>query len=91
MEQTPFSSVFASLTNANKQVFEKWVKFDMRSSINPQNDKFLTKVFCSSGPNVVVLAWTDDGLSCEQALNRVNFEFEVRFDLEGQGQSHPKQ
>ena len=44
----------------------------------------LTKVLCTSGPNLVVLAWTGDEFLCGQAQN---FDFEVKFDLEGQGQS----
>ena len=35
----------------------------------------------------MILAWTGDELSCRQAQNGVNFDFEVTFDLEGQGQS----
>ena len=31
-----------------------------------------------------------DELSCRQAQNGVNFDFKVKFDLEGQGQSPPK-
>ena len=38
----------------------------------------------------MVLAWTGDELLCRQAQNGVTFDFEVKFDLEGQGQSHPK-
>ena len=38
----------------------------------------------------MVLAWTGDELSCRQAQNGVTFDFEVKFDLEGQGQSPPK-
>ena len=49
----------------------------------------LTKVFCTSGPNLVILAWTGDELSRGQAQNGVNFDFEVKFDLEDQGQSPP--
>ena len=41
-------------------------------------------------PNLVVLAWTGDELSCRQAQNWVTFDFGVKFDLEGQGQSPPK-
>ena len=51
----------------------------------------LTKVFWTSGPNSLVLAWTDDELSRGQAQNGENFDFEGKFDLEGKGQSHPKQ
>ena len=35
----------------------------------------------------MILAWTGDELSHRQAQNGVNFDFEVKFDLEGQGQS----
>ena len=38
----------------------------------------------------MILAWTGDELSCRQAQNGVTFDFEVKFDLEGQGQSLPK-
>ena len=38
----------------------------------------------------MALAWTGDELSRRQAQNGVNFDFEVKFDLEGQGQSPPK-
>ena len=38
----------------------------------------------------MVLAWIDDELWRGQAQNGVNLAFQVKFDLEGQGQSHPK-
>ena len=38
----------------------------------------------------MVLALTDEELSHGQAKNGVNFDFEVKFDLEGQGQSPPQ-
>ena len=38
----------------------------------------------------MILAGTGDELSCRQAQNGVTFDFEVKFDLEGQGQSPPK-
>ena len=62
----------------------------MSSSINPKRTGIFTKVFSTSGPNLVALAWTGDGLSRGQAQNGVNFDFGVEFDLEGQGQSPPK-
>ena len=73
-------------------------KFDILSQIwpwrsgqlLPKTIGTLTKVFYTSGPNLVVLAWKDDELSRGQAQNGVNFDFEVTFDLEGQGQSPPK-
>ena len=56
----------------------------------PKLIEILTQVFCTFGPNFVILAWTGDELLCRQAQNRVTFDFEVKFDLEGQGQSPPK-
>ena len=38
----------------------------------------------------MILAWRGDELSHGQAQNGVHFDFEVKFDLEGQGQSPPK-
>ena len=73
-------------------------KFDFLSQIwpwrprpiAPPNNSTLTKVFCTFGRNLVVLAWTGDELSRGQAQNWVNFDFEVKFDLEGQIQPPPK-
>ena len=38
----------------------------------------------------MILAWTGDELLCWHAQNGITFDFEVKFDLEGQGQSPPK-
>ena len=38
----------------------------------------------------MTLAWTDDKLSSGQAQNDVKFDFQVKFDLEGQGRSPHK-
>ena len=38
----------------------------------------------------MALAWTGDELLHRQAQNGVNFDFEVKFDLEGHDQSPPK-
>ena len=38
----------------------------------------------------MILTWRGDELSHGQAQNGVNFDFEVKYDLEGQGQSPPK-
>ena len=56
-------------------------------SIAPKTIRILTKVFCTSGPNLVILAWMDGELWCGQAQNGVNLDFQVKFDLEGQGRS----
>ena len=68
------------------------VKFDLegQGQLFPKTIRILTKVFCTSGPNLMVLASTGDELSHRQAQNAVNFDFEVKFDHEGHGQSPPK-
>ena len=78
-------------SDANKQDFVKFVKFDPSRRSTPKIIVILNKVFCTFGPNLVILAWTGDELSLGQVQNGVNFGFEVKFDLEGQGQSPPKQ
>ena len=77
-------------SDTNKQDFENKLNLTCHAQSTPKTPGFLTKVFSTSGPNLVALAWTVDELSREQAQNGVNFDFEVKFDLEGQGQSPPK-
>ena len=67
------------------------LKFDLSSSIKPQNNRDLNQSILHPCPKFGDLAWTGDELSRRQAQNGVNvIYFEVKFDLEGQGQSHPK-
>ena len=73
-------------SDANKQDFEN----KLNLTCHAQSTGILTKVFSTSDPNLVALAWMGDELSRGQAQNGVNFDFEVKFDLEGQGQSPPK-
>ena len=77
-------------SDANKQDFENKLNLTCQAQSTPKTIGILTRVFCTSGPNLVVLAWTGDELSHGQAQNGVNFDFEVKFDLEGQGISPPK-
>ena len=77
-------------SDANKQDFENKLNFTSHAQSTPKTTGILTKVFSTSGPNLVALAWKGDELSRGQAQNGVNFDFEVKFDLEGQGQSPPK-
>ena len=56
----------------------------------PKSIGILTVLRCISGLNLVILVWTGDKLSCGEAQNGINLEFQVRFDLEDQGQSTPK-
>ena len=80
--------------SANK--FGRKTGFKIENEIEDQDQSIpkligiLTQVFCTFSPNLVVLAWTGDELSCRQAQNGVTFDFEVKFDLESQGQPHPK-
>ena len=77
-------------SDTNKQDFENKLNLTCQAQSTPITIEILTKVFCTSGPNLVVLARTGDDLSHGQAQNGVNFDFEVKFDLEGQDQSAPK-
>ena len=77
-------------SDANKQDFENMLNLTCQAQSTPKTIGILTKVFCTSGPNLVVLAPTGDELLHGLAQNGVNFDFEVKFDLEGQGQSLPK-
>ena len=95
---TSVSSVFLQVSqifqrrksDANKQDFEKKLNLTCHAQSTPKTTGILTKIFSTTGPNLVALAWTGDELSHGQAQNGVNFDFEVKFDLEGQGQSPPK-
>ena len=55
--------------------------------MTPKTIRISTKVFCTSGPNLVVLAGTYNELWCGQAQNGVNVDFQVKFGSEGQGRS----
>ena len=74
-------------SDANKQDFENKFNLTCQAQLTPKTIGILIKVFCTSGPNLVVLAWTGDELSHGQAQNGANFDFEGKFDLEGKGQS----
>ena len=77
-------------SDANKQEFENKLNLTCQAQSTPKTIGILTRVFCTSGPNLVILARMGDELLHGQAQNGVNFDFEVKFDLEGQGQSLPK-
>ena len=50
----------------------------------------LRELRCIIGQNLEILTSTGGEWSCGQAQNCVNFDFQVKFDLEGHGQSTPK-
>ena len=77
--------------DANEQDFENKLNLTCQAQSNPKTIGILTKAFYTSGPNLVVPVWTGDELSHGEAQNGVNFDFEVKYDFEGQGQSSPKQ
>ena len=77
-------------SDANQQDFENKFNLTCQAQSTPKTIGILTKVFCTSGRNLVVLAWTGDELSLGQAQNGVNFDFEGKFVLEGKRQSPPK-
>ena len=56
----------------------------------PKSTGILTVLRCISGQNLVVVAWTGDKLLYGQAQNGINFDLQVKFDIEDQGQSTPK-
>ena len=64
----------------------------MKVAVNrpPKTIWATSKLVCIFCPNLVVLAWIDGELWHGQAQNVVNLAFQVKFDLEGQGQSPPK-
>ena len=64
---------------------------DVSDLLNPSGRAPALTLAGYYGPNLEALAWTGDELLRGQAQNGVNFDFEVKFDLEGQGQSPPKQ
>ena len=59
------------------------VKFDLevQGQLLPKTIGSLTKVFCNSGPNLVVLAWMDEELSRGQTQNGVNFDLKLNLTM----------
>ena len=80
--------------SANK--FGRKIGFTIENESEDQNQsspklrRILTVLRCIFGPNLVILAWRADELWCRQAQNEVKFDFQVKFDLEGQGRSSQK-
>ena len=54
-------------SDANKQDFELKLNLTYQARSTPRIIGMLTMVFCTSGPNLVILAWTGDELSRGQA------------------------
>ena len=54
-------------SDANKQDFEIKLNLTYQARSTPKITEILTKVFCTFGPNLVILVWTGDELSRGQA------------------------
>ena len=65
-------------------------KFEDHNQSIPKFTGILTELRCIFGQNLKILTSTGGEWSCGQAQNSVNFDFQVKFDFEGQGQSTPK-
>ena len=68
-------------SDANKQDFENKFNLTCHAQSTPKTTGILTKVFSTSGPNLVALAWTGDELSRGQAQNGVNFDLQLNLTL----------
>ena len=67
---------------------KNWIEDQFRSS--PKLVGILSVIRCIFVPNLEIVTSNGGELGHGQAQNEVNFDFEVKFDLEGQGQSPPK-
>ena len=56
-------------------------------SVGPINNMILNKVFCTSGPKLEILAWSDEELWYGQGQNGKSLYFQVKFAHEGHGWS----
>ena len=65
-------------------------EFEDQDQSIPKFTGILTALRCIFGQNLEIPTSTGGEWSCGQAQNSVNFDFQVNFDLEGQGQSTPK-
>ena len=71
-------------------MFEIKNETEHQGQSSPKSIGTLTVLRCFFGPNLEILTSIGGNFSHGQAQNGVNFDFEVRFDLEVQGQSSPK-
>ena len=68
---------------------KNWIEDQFQSS--PKLVGIWTVLRCIFAPNLEIVTSIGGELWHAQAQNGVNFDFGVQFDLEGQGQSPPKQ
>ena len=77
--------------DANEQDFLIKINLTYQARSTPKMIGILTKVFCTSGPNLVILAWIGDELSPGQAQNWVNLALKFNLTLEVNVNHPPKQ
>ena len=65
--------VFPVVVKPEIFTFSKF-KFDLEGQLPPKTTGFLTKVFCTFGPKLMILAWKGDKVWFRQAQRRVNFD-----------------
>ena len=68
-------------SDANIQEFENKLNLICQAQSTPKTVGILTKVFCTSGPNFVVLTLAGDELSRGQAQNGVHFDLKLNLTL----------
>ena len=75
-------------SSSETRKFDFLIKFHLegQDQLSPKTMGILTKLFSTSGPNLVILACMGNELWCGQAQNGVNYVSQVKFDLKGQVQ-----
>ena len=88
--------MMVSLNIYKNNEFGRKTGFKIENEIEDQDQSIpkligiLTVPRCIFGQNLEILTSTGGKWSCGQAQNSVNFDIQVKFDLEGQGQSTHK-
>ena len=92
LQTTVSLNIYKNSTNkfGRKTGFKIENEFEDQDQSIPKFTGILTELRCIFGQNLEILTSTGGEWSCGQAQNSVNFDFQVKFDLEGQGQSIPK-
>ena len=75
-------------TSSETRKFDFLIKFHLegQDQLPPKAMGIKTKLFSTSGPNLVILACMGNELWYGQAQNGVNYVSQVKFDLKGQVQ-----
>ena len=78
-------------SSSETKLFDFEVKLDLegQAQLPLKTIEIVTKLCYLSGLNLVIPPWMGDVLWCGQNQNRVNSDFKVKFDLEGQARFTP--